>query len=267
MKFLVQILLMLVIVGCSNNNQELLDDLRETYNKNMAFTRMETNEKFDDLEYLYTINQSKGEPFYQKGLLVHKMVDSFLVITDSLYLLDKIDETQMISTQQLSKSIIDSILAIFPRRWADKLEFVQPDYTDKKYYQANPTFVVLFMQNDMVKNEAYALEYLRSMISGGCSPFRKIDIQMLKTSKFGREHFLSEAFVQLTEKRIVKVDTIWRDNQIFITNPKIEPDYSFAKISFDSLPPGNYNVKGHVKLILNKIHNKTEGFEYKFDID
>ena len=93
MKFLVQILLMLVIVGCSSNDQELLNDLRETYNKNMAFTRMETNEKYDDLEFLYTINQSKGEPFYQKGLLVHKMVDSFLTITDSLFLMDKIEES------------------------------------------------------------------------------------------------------------------------------------------------------------------------------
>ena len=269
MKFFVQIFLLMVVVSCTNNSKELLNDLRGTYNKNMVYTRMETNEKFGDLEYLNAINSIKGEPFYQKGVSVHKMVDSFLIITDSLYLLDKIDASQMLSIEQLSRSITDSIRAIFPQHWDDKLEFVQPDYIKKSYYQTNPKFVLLFMQNDMVKNEAYALEYLRSMISVGCFSFHiiDIDIKMQKTSKNGRDQYLSEEYVQLEGKRIVEVDTIWRNNHIFIFNPKIEPDYSFAKISFDSLPLGNYKVKGHVKLIRDKIHDYTEDFEYHFDVD
>lgn len=269
MKSLISLLFLFVLASCQNSNQEVIADIQESYKRNMSFTRMESSEKFSNLEFLYQINSVKGKPFYLIGVSIREMVDKFHQKADSIYELDKIGVDDLTCLEQLNTTITDSIQCIVPGKWKDRLELISTDYSNKKYYESNPRLVILLMQNDLIKNEAYFMEYILSMISVGCFSFHQIEIQVntIASPNSKRSHYLSEEYLQLEQKRIVQVDTVLRNNKIFLSQPKIEPDYKFAAITFDSLPKGSYKVKGRVKIVRDHIHDKEESFSYEFDVE
>ena len=78
---------------------------------------------------------------------------------------------------------------------------------------------------------------------------------------------LSDKLIQIFNHREIHLTKILKDGKPVDWHPRIADDYTFGKISFDSLPSGKYEIKGEVRWLVGRSRFNKEPFEYTFEME
>jgi hypothetical protein len=255
-----RIILFLTVIllhACINENINHFDQIYDQSFEKAINTSLQTNQMMMHvLESAYQENIVKAKPYYEKGRTIQKITEDFINVDFT--------EIDADSLWGLYTATIDSLNNQLFSYQKDSFRLKVIDVGRLNIKKINLKKLHNILKSEIVTDAGNILGWLASCINTTFCGFTPVIVTTNKLNVNDKQYVfsLNSDLVQKVNVNDykVEVDSILKNNKKTKELPNITPDNSFARISMDSLPSGNYSVFG--KVIYYYPNGKS--FEYPF---
>ncbi|NBG66038.1 hypothetical protein [Acidiluteibacter ferrifornacis] len=255
MKKIAQIMLISVLVSCSNNYENVL--LEEITNKSISLALESAMDHRNEIEYSFNENPEKTGPFYKLSVANFE---------SSMHFLDRIDSFEISQYKDTLKQLLTDY-----KNLRDTL------IQTIKYAGCNSdslwNFEIDGVSNDnsylMKLNIAFLNQLSQRCLSSGIDGCNmKFLTHKIFTNQSNNDTFkiqLNSPGIQLQDKRFIKIDSV-KLNGVIIESPfTIQPNYAFSNLVSNKLTKGKYEVFGKVNFFPLEEIKLTREFTHSFE--
>lgn len=261
MRILVFAFIGLVAMSCSDGKdlQQAFKTESVTYSlKNAVYRRAYA--KMSSSAY-YNENPEKYGEAHAAAMTLDTLANAFNTLADSILAAGLSVQSQQVLKERYN-AIFHKIDSINTQNY---LQVENPDSIGNAGAQLNlDEEMVLYLKLNMEQAVSMAMEYLTSDMSSGCG-FSSYQIEFRQegenTIALGNKAFQGVAYRQ------IQLTAITKDGKLQTLHPRISNDYTFGKITFDTLAPGAYTVKGDVHMLIGDSRFSVVPFEYSFEAE
>jgi hypothetical protein len=258
-----------LLTACSNYKQEkLLNEIENRYSTSITSVIQLNQKYYERIHLSKEMYDNYNQDLISKIEIIHKQVTDFYAFSTTFYC-DSLKHQQSLQKVFMAyKNTLSSFSSI--HLYANKLKNITKgeDFISKKYGLTYYYLTILMMQNDIAIRESQLFSYLLQSINEQGYFLSKIPlkIQPIFCETPNDYSFnLCSSLLTRNRYRIVYIDSIKKEGNPVSINYTIERVYGFKTIRFDSLPKGNYKIKGEVRS-LDSNSNMNKPFIYIFQI-
>lgn len=246
-KLLLPLLVILMLYSCKNKEpDEIVEDLKMHYENTTVQIEQDINHSRTYILHQRAGNAERVAPYYKRMIQLDSVTEYFYTLAEKAILEDVDPEVKMQKLYEEYLTIIDSLWLFLTPESRNHFAPHINDYSDREYFKRYPELTLLMMKNDIALNHSRVLFDIVAQVTHHPNYFYPDTVftNPLNNYKGGYAFTCSSVLLQKVQSVFVEMDTLLKDGEVTNFKTKVNPNYAFYDVVYDSLPPGNYEARG-----------------------